>query len=49
MQRFRRHPLGNVKTPAEQGFCVERVTGIEPAWPAWKAEMRLISHGRTEQ
>jgi hypothetical protein len=18
-------------------FCVERVTGIEPAWPAWKA------------
>jgi hypothetical protein len=23
-----------VKTPAVQGFSVERVTGIEPAWPA---------------
>src|SRR5450755_2399012 len=25
------------KTLAQQGFSVERVTGIEPAWSAWKA------------
>src|ERR1019366_10016945 len=25
------------KTLAVQGFSVERVTGIEPAWSAWKA------------
>ena len=23
-------------SPADQVKCVERVTGIEPAWPAWK-------------
>jgi hypothetical protein len=26
-----------VKILACKGFSVERVTGIEPAWPAWKA------------
>ena len=25
------------KTLAQQGFPPERVTGIEPAWPTWKA------------
>ena len=28
---------GRAKTLAVQGFSVERVTGIEPAWSAWKA------------
>jgi hypothetical protein len=28
---------GGSKTLAQQGFPVERVTGIEPAWSAWKA------------
>ena len=28
---------GRVRILAVQGFSVERVTGIEPAWPAWKA------------
>jgi hypothetical protein len=36
----------NRKTPAEQGFCVERVTGIEPAWPAWKAGTLPLSYTR---
>ena len=37
--RFRRAgtPPGHVETLARQGFPVERVTGIEPAWSAWKA------------
>ena len=26
-----------LKTLLCKGFSVERVTGIEPAWPAWKA------------
>jgi hypothetical protein len=28
---------GRVKILLCKGFSVERVTGIEPAWPAWKA------------
>jgi hypothetical protein len=38
--------LETEKTPAEQGFCVERVTGIEPAWPAWKAGTLPLSYTR---
>ena len=26
-------------------LCVERVTGIEPAWPAWKARFPSVSFG----
>src|SRR5665213_4634571 len=32
-----RRGRGRRKTLAQKGFLVERVTGIEPAWPAWKA------------
>jgi hypothetical protein len=27
---------GHAETHAQQGFSVERVTGIEPALPTWK-------------
>jgi hypothetical protein len=29
-----------------KGFSVERVTGIEPAWPAWKAGALPLSYTR---
>jgi hypothetical protein len=29
--------VGARKSLLCKGFSVERVTGIEPAWPAWKA------------
>ena len=32
--------------PVELRFCVERVTGIEPAWPAWKAGALPLSYTR---
>jgi hypothetical protein len=28
------------------GFVMERVTGIEPAWPAWKAGALPLSYTR---
>jgi len=39
--RFQRAgtPPGRSETLAQQRFSVERVTGIEPAWPAWKASV----------
>jgi len=36
----RSHPAGagwRLHPPSVHGFSVKRVTGIEPAWPAWKA------------
>ena len=38
-RRFQRAgtPPGRSETLAQQRFSVERVTGIEPAWSAWKA------------
>src|SRR4051812_2573884 len=32
--------------PFELRLCVERVTGIEPAWPAWKAGALPLSYTR---
>ena len=32
---------GTTKRPLDKGFTVERVTGIEPAWPAWKAAVTV--------
>src|SRR4051794_29239621 len=32
--------------PVDLRFCVERVTGIEPAWPAWKAGALPLSYTR---
>ena len=29
-----------------KGFSLERVTGIEPAWPAWKAGALPLSYTR---
>ena len=32
--------------PVTCGGAVERVTGIEPAWPAWKAGALPLSYTR---
>ncbi len=42
LQTFSREPDRRV----ELRFCVERVTGIEPAWPAWKAGALPLSYTR---
>jgi hypothetical protein len=38
--------LGARKSLLCKGFSVERVTGIEPAWPAWKAGALPLSYTR---
>src|SRR3712207_976325 len=32
--------------PLDLRICLERVTGIEPAWPAWKAGALPLSYAR---
>jgi hypothetical protein len=38
--------LETEKPPPEQRLSLERVTGIEPAWPAWKAGTLPLSYTR---
>ena len=40
------HPLDTVSEDLTCGGTVERVTGIEPAWPAWKAGALPLSYTR---
>src|SRR3954454_1308148 len=42
---FRTSP-GGLTGPVDLRFYVERVTGIEPAWPAWKAGALPLSYTR---
>ena len=38
---------GNEKASiVEAWYCMERVTGIEPAWSAWKAEVLPLNYTR---
>ncbi len=37
---------GRPDKPVDLRLCVERVTGIEPAWPAWKAGALPLSYTR---
>src|SRR4051795_2466460 len=41
-----RTSLGGLTGPVDMRFYVERVTGIEPAWPAWKAGALPLSYTR---
>ena len=41
-----RHGRGESAGRAARGLQVERVTGIEPAWPAWKAGALPLSYTR---
>ena len=35
-----------MRSPVDQRKSMERVTGIEPAWPAWKAGTLPLSYTR---
>ena len=37
---------GRKISPVTRPFAMERVTGIEPAWPAWKAGALPLSYTR---
>src|SRR5664279_4137587 len=39
-------PQASVLAYVTCGFIVERATGIEPAWPAWKAGALPLSYAR---
>ena len=41
--------LGGTIAPLTRAFAVERVTGIEPAWPAWKAGALPLSYTRIRE
>ena len=39
-------PLKKIPRITGRSFSLERVTGIEPAWPAWKAGALPLSYTR---
>jgi hypothetical protein len=41
--------VGSPKTPTTCASSVERATGIEPAWPAWKAGALPLSYARARR
>src|SRR4051812_15199341 len=45
-ERVLRYSSGRPNWSSELRLCVERVTGIEPAWPAWKAGALPLSYPR---